>query len=77
MAALEPLHFGSEWGLIVKVVYSAAGVGLSFLAATGVLMYWHRYLAKRARGWGSNAASTLDDDPSFEGDGARRWTSGA
>ncbi len=47
VAALEPLHFGSDWGALVKLIYSAAGLGLSSLAVTGVLMYWHRYLAKR------------------------------
>jgi uncharacterized iron-regulated membrane protein len=39
-----PLHFGTSWGLGVKIVWAFAGLALPLLAATGVLMYWNRSL---------------------------------
>lgn len=47
MWAMHPLHFGTLWGLPVKMLWSTAGVLLAVLSATGVLMYWNRYLGKR------------------------------
>ena len=44
---MHPLHFGTEWGLLVKVVWFALGVGLAVLALTGLLMYWNRFLRHR------------------------------
>ena len=46
---LEPLHFGTEWGLSVRIVYFCFGMALPFLSITAVLMYWHRYLGRRWR----------------------------
>ncbi len=42
-----PLHFGTLWGLPVKILWSLLGLSLPILAATGLLMYWNRYLSKR------------------------------
>jgi uncharacterized iron-regulated membrane protein len=42
-----PLHFGTYWGLGVKVVWAAAGLAIPLLAVTGLLMYWNRWLRKR------------------------------
>ena len=43
---MEPLHFGTQWGLGMKIVYCLGGLAVSFLAVTGILMYWQRYLQK-------------------------------
>lgn len=42
-----PLHFGTLWGLPVKILWAGLGLGLGMLSVTGVLMYWNRYLSKR------------------------------
>lgn len=42
-----PLHFGTYWGLGVKVVWSAAGMIIPLLAVTGLLMYWNRALRRK------------------------------
>ena len=44
-----PLHFGSLWGVPVKILWALLGVGLAALSVTGVLMYWNRYLNARWR----------------------------
>jgi uncharacterized iron-regulated membrane protein len=43
---LDPLHFGTYWGLGVKIIWAFLGLMLPVLAVTGVLMYWNRYLSK-------------------------------
>jgi uncharacterized iron-regulated membrane protein len=42
-----PLHFGTYWGLGVKLVWAAAGLAIPLLAVTGVLMYWNRALRRK------------------------------
>jgi uncharacterized iron-regulated membrane protein len=42
-----PLHFGTYWGLSVKIVWCAAGLAIPLLAVTGLLMYWNRALRKK------------------------------
>jgi len=42
-----PLHFGTQWGLIVKVIWFVLGLALPLLGITGLLMYWNRYLSKK------------------------------
>lgn len=42
-----PLHFGTYWGLGVKLVWAAAGLAIPLLAVTGLLMYWNRALRRR------------------------------
>jgi uncharacterized iron-regulated membrane protein len=44
-----PLHFGTHWGLAVKILWAAFGVALPVLAVTGLLMYWNRVLARKWR----------------------------
>jgi uncharacterized iron-regulated membrane protein len=51
--AMHPLHFGTVWGLTVKVIWAALGLTLAVLTVTGVLMYWNRYLR---RVWASRVA---------------------
>ena len=42
-----PLHFGTYWGLGVKLAWAAAGLAIPLLAVTGLLMYWNRALRRR------------------------------
>ena len=42
--SMHPLHFGTLWGLPVKIVWALLGVALAVLTVTGLLMYWNRYL---------------------------------
>ncbi|MFC6646035.1 PepSY-associated TM helix domain-containing protein [Granulicella cerasi] len=46
---MYPLHFGTLWGLGVRVLWAALGLSLPVLSITGVLMYWNRWLGKRWR----------------------------
>jgi uncharacterized iron-regulated membrane protein len=40
----HPLHFGTLWGLPIKILWFLLGLSLAALSLTGVLMYWNRYL---------------------------------
>jgi uncharacterized iron-regulated membrane protein len=42
-----PLHFGTSWGLGVKIVWAAFSLSIPLLSVTGVLMYWNRVLRRR------------------------------
>jgi uncharacterized iron-regulated membrane protein len=42
--AMHPLHFGTLWGLPLKVLWAGLGVALALLTVTGLLMYWNRFL---------------------------------
>ncbi len=42
-----PLHFGTSWGLAVKLVWAAAGLAIPLLTVTGLLMYWNRALRRK------------------------------
>ena len=42
-----PLHFGTYWGLGIKMVWAAAGLAIPLLAVTGLLMYWNRALRRK------------------------------
>ena len=44
-----PLHFGTFWGLWVKILWTAMGMAIPLLAVTGLLMYWNRYLRRKIR----------------------------
>lgn len=44
-----PLHFGTFWGLGMKIAWAALGFSISLLAVTGALMYWNRFLRRRWR----------------------------
>ena len=47
MWSMHPLHFGTLWGLPLKIVWCLLGISLAVLALTGLLMYWNRYLRHR------------------------------
>jgi uncharacterized iron-regulated membrane protein len=47
MWSMHPLHFGTLWGLGVKIIWLLLGLSLAILSATGVIMYWNRYLRHR------------------------------
>jgi uncharacterized iron-regulated membrane protein len=42
-----PWHFGTYWGLSVKVVWATAGLAIPLLAVTGLLLYWNRVLRRK------------------------------
>ncbi len=42
-----PLHFGTYWGVAVKLVWAAAGLAIPLLTITGLLMYWNRSLRRK------------------------------
>jgi uncharacterized iron-regulated membrane protein len=44
--SMHPLHFGTLWGLTIKILWSTLGVLLAVLTITGVLMYWNRFLSR-------------------------------
>lgn len=46
---MYPLHFGTLWGLPVKILWCLLGLSLPVLSITGLLMYWNRYLRTRWR----------------------------
>ena len=46
---LVPLHFGTSWGLLGKIVWCSLGLVLPLLVLTGFLMYWNRWLRKTLR----------------------------
>ena len=47
--SMHPLHFGTTWGLLAKTIWSLLGISLAALTATGLLMYWNRFLRHRYR----------------------------
>ena len=54
---MYPLHFGTLWGMGVKILWSLMGLGVAVLSVTGLLMYWNRKLRFLVRrGQGSEAA---------------------
>jgi hypothetical protein len=42
--AMHPLHFGTLWGIAVKILWALCGLALAILGVTGLLMYWNRFL---------------------------------
>ena len=48
---MHPLHFGTLWGLGVKILWSLLGLCVALLSVTGVLMYWNRKLRKWVSAW--------------------------
>jgi uncharacterized iron-regulated membrane protein len=42
-----PLHFGTYWGLGVKLIWAAGGLAIPILTITGLLMYWNRALRRK------------------------------
>jgi uncharacterized iron-regulated membrane protein len=48
--AMHPLHFGTLWGLSIKILWAFCGLALAILAITGLLMYWNRFLRHQFSG---------------------------
>jgi uncharacterized iron-regulated membrane protein len=46
---MRPLHFGTYWGMPVKIIWFVLGLSLPLLGVTGLIMYWNRYLSKQWR----------------------------
>jgi uncharacterized iron-regulated membrane protein len=44
---LSPLHFGYDWGMLVKIIWATLGCAMPLLSITGVIMYWNRSLGKK------------------------------
>ena len=42
-----PLHYGTFWGLGVKILWFLMGLSIPLLTVTGALMYWNRYLRRK------------------------------
>lgn len=42
--AMHLLHFGTLWGMPIKIFWASCGVAVALLAITGLLMYWNRFL---------------------------------
>jgi len=42
-----PLHFGTSWGVGVKLIWAAAGLSIPLLTITGLLVYWNRALRRK------------------------------
>jgi uncharacterized iron-regulated membrane protein len=45
--AMHPIHFGTLWGMPVKIAWFLLGISLAVLSVSGLLMYWNRYLRHR------------------------------
>jgi uncharacterized iron-regulated membrane protein len=44
LCSMFTLHFGTVWGLPIKILWSLLGVSLAVLSITRLIMYWNRYL---------------------------------
>ncbi len=47
MWSMHPLHFGTLWGLPLRILWFLLGLSLALLTVTGLVMYWNRYLRHR------------------------------
>jgi uncharacterized iron-regulated membrane protein len=47
--SMVPLHFGTQWGFTVKILWAVLGLSIPILTVTSFLMYWNRYLSKKWR----------------------------
>ncbi len=45
--SMGPVHFGTQWGMTVKILWFILGLVPALLAVTGIIMYWNRYLSKK------------------------------
>ncbi len=53
-----PLHFGTFWGLGIKILWAALSLSIPLLCVTGALMYWNRFLRRRMPGRRRRAPET-------------------
>ena len=42
-----PLHFGTDWGLGIKILWALFGLAIPVLTVTGAVMYWNRALRRK------------------------------
>ncbi len=42
-----PLHFGTDWGLGIKILWALLGLAIPLLTVTGAVMYWNRALRRK------------------------------
>jgi uncharacterized iron-regulated membrane protein len=62
-----PLHFGTYWGLGVKLVWAAAGLAIPLLTITGLLMYWNRVLRRKWKRLGRRHDVSREGLPALAG----------
>jgi uncharacterized iron-regulated membrane protein len=55
-----PLHFGTYWGLGVKLIWAAAGLAIPLLTVSGLLMYWNRSLRRKWKRLRKHAAAPVN-----------------
>jgi len=46
-----PLHFGTYWGLGIKMLWAVLGLVVPLLTVTGAVMYWNRALRRKWKHW--------------------------
>ena len=46
-----PLHFGTYWGMGIKILWAALGLTVPLLTITGAVMYWNRALRRKWKHW--------------------------
>ncbi len=54
-----PLHFGTYWGVGVKIVWAVLGLAIPLLTVTGLLMYWNRWLRRRWKRLGRSKTAVV------------------
>jgi uncharacterized iron-regulated membrane protein len=54
-----PLHFGTSWGLSIKIIWAAAGMVIPLLTVTGLLMNWNRVLRRKWKHLRKGAAAEI------------------
>jgi uncharacterized iron-regulated membrane protein len=59
--AMHPLHFGTLWGLPIKILWAIFGLALAVLTVTGLIMYWNRYLRHQLRSPNASVASNAQN----------------
>jgi uncharacterized iron-regulated membrane protein len=52
-----PLHFGTSWGITIKIIWAAAGLVIPLLTVTGILMNWNRVLRRKWKHLRKDAAA--------------------
>jgi uncharacterized iron-regulated membrane protein len=48
-----PLHYGTYWGVSIKILWSLLGLTIPVITITGILMYWNRVLRRKWKHLGS------------------------
>ena len=58
-----PLHFGTFWGLGIKILWAVFSLSIPLLCVTGALMYWNRFLRRRMPRQWKRAREKHDPQP--------------